>query len=110
MRSRTLLLITIFITGIFLAAVKNLHASSPKKNATPYGDYCDRVSHYGKRHKAISDKQVREALKHYYGEKGLDFEIINLKGRFVKAFIKDGNKTVDTIIFDRHTGRIKSVY
>ena len=61
-------------------------------------------------HKALSDKQVRQALKHYYGEKDLDFAIINSKGRFIKAFIKDGDETVDTIIFDRHSGRLRSTY
>jgi hypothetical protein len=100
-----LTLILSLLLGAFIASAKH-----NKKHTTPYGDYCSRVSHYGMHHKALSDKQVHEALKHYYSEKDLSFEIINSRGRFVKAFIKDGNKTVDTIIFDRHTGRIRSVY
>jgi hypothetical protein len=40
----------------------------------------------------------------------LDFEIVNSKGRFIKALIKDGEKIVDTSIFDRHSGRIRPVY
>ncbi len=111
MRLRTLLFIAFLITSLFLAKSNDVRAASPNgKKTTPYGAYCDRVRHYGNHHKALNDKHVNEALKHYYGEKDLDFKIINSKGRFVKAFIKDGNKIVDTIILDRRTGRIRSVY
>lgn len=54
------------------------------KKVTPYGDYCKSVSHYGM-HKFIIDmKHAEKALKHYYGGKGLDIEIVRKGGRFLK--------------------------
>ena len=81
-----------------------------RKNITPYGDFCKQSSHYGMRKHMLNDREVKQALKHYFGKKGLDFEIVNIQGRFVKAIIIDGGSTVDTIIFDRHTGRIRSIH
>ncbi len=80
------------------------------KRITPYGDYCKHVSHYGM-HKSIIDmKHAEKALKQYYGKKGLDIEIVSKQGRFLKVIIKDGRDVVDTVIFDRHSGRIRSVH
>jgi hypothetical protein len=110
MRLTTLLLIAIFIAGTLTESAADVHALHSVNKVTLYGDYCNRVSHYGMHHKAISDKGVRQSLEHYFSKKGLDFEILNAKGRFIKALIKDGNKNVDIIIFDRHTGRIRSIY
>jgi hypothetical protein len=79
------------------------------KHITPYGDYCSVTSHYGMHHGMLSNEQIEKALKHYFGKKGLDFKIINNKGRFVKAHVKSDDKVIDTIIFDRHSGRIRSI-
>jgi hypothetical protein len=100
-----LTLILSLLLGAFIASAKH-----NKKHTTPYGDYCSRVSHYGMHHGMLNNNQVEEALKHYYGEKGLGVEIVSWKGRFIKALIKDQDSVVDTIIFDRHTGRIRSIY
>jgi hypothetical protein len=110
MRFITLLFISILLTDFFPAAPTDVYAFRAGEKVTPYGAYCNRISHYVMHHESLSDKEVRQALEHYYGEKDLDFEMINSKGRFIKAFIKDGNKTVDTIIYDRHSGRIRSIY
>ena len=79
------------------------------ENITPYGAYCNRISQYGMHHGMLTNDQIKEALNHYYGEKQLDYEIIDWQGRFVKALIKDGGTVVDTIIIDRHSGRIRSI-
>jgi hypothetical protein len=58
----------------------------------------------------LTSREAEQALEHYFGKKGLDFEILNNRGRFIKAIIKDNDTVVDTIIFDRHSGRIRSIY
>jgi hypothetical protein len=90
--------------------IKEGYALHDKKTIVPYGDFCDRVSKYGIHRHMLNNKQVRQALKHYFEGKGLDFEIIKSKGRFIKVNIVDKGKAVDTIIFDRHTGRIRSIH
>jgi hypothetical protein len=107
---KELTLILALSLSLVLLAPTHVSAKHDKKNVTPYGDFCDRVSHYGIHKHNLSDKDVREALKHYFGEKGLNFEIVISRGRFVKAIIKDKNDIIDTIIFDRNTGRIRSVH
>ncbi len=100
----------IILTLIFLHAGTYDSSAERKNNRNiPYGDYCSHVSNYGTHHGKLTNNQVQIALNHYLGKKGLDFEIINGKGRFVKVLIKDNNKAVDTIIFDRNNGRIRSI-
>ena len=64
------------------------------------GDYVDSV---------IAEKGSDD-LAEYYHKKGYVVELILKKGRFIKAKVKDGNKVVDIIIFDRRTGRLRSIY
>ena len=96
--------------GLVLSGVPDVSAGENRKNVTPYGDFCKQISHYGMHKQMLSNKDAEQALKHYFGKKGLDFEILHKQGRFIKAFIKDNGKVVDTIIFDRRTGRIRSIY
>jgi hypothetical protein len=49
-------------------------------------------------------------LRDYYNKKGLNVEIRKKGGRFIRARIYDKIGTVDIIIFDRHTGRIRSIF
>lgn len=110
MKLKVSVLTAILLAGLLPGAAHSMHISSPGKNVTPYGSYCNRISHYGIHHDMLSDKQVEESLGHYYGEKGLTYEIIKYKGRFVEALVKDGDQIVDKIILDRGTGRIRSIY
>lgn len=104
------LLIIILAFACSLLAVPEAGALRDNSRVTPYGDYCSRMSHYGM-HKSIIDmKHAEEALKHYYGEKGLTIEIVSREGRFIKAQVKNQHSVVDIIIFDRSTGRVRSVY
>lgn len=100
------LILAAFITFIDVYTIDA--ANSNKK--TPYGDYCKRTNNYGM-HKSLLDvKQSVEALKHYYGEKGFTIDIISNDGRFMKVRVKDKNKVLDTIIFDRRSGRVRTIY
>ncbi len=81
-----------------------------EKTITPYGDYCRHFSHYGRNKSMNSRAQAERALRHYYYKKGYDFEILSTEGRFLKVNLKNKGKVVDTIIFDRLTGRLRSIY
>lgn len=115
-KEQVMIMISRFILIMFLALILffsgsiNVMAFHVQEKVTPYGDYCSRMSHYGM-HKSIIDiKHAEEALKHYYGEKGLKIKIISREGRFIKVEVSNENDVVDTIVFDRRTGRVRSIY
>lgn len=81
---------------------------SSDKPVTPYGDFCPLYSHYGMH--GVKQKDAGMSLRDYYQKKGLTVEVINGEGRFIKAIVREGDNIVDVIIFDRRTGRIRSIY
>jgi hypothetical protein len=101
-----LIILSVFLLLFTGAAAANSFAEKP---VTPYGDYCSRLSHYGMGKYMHSHRQSEQALKHYYKSRGFDVEITALHGRFIKADVLKDDTLVDTIIFDRHTGRIRSI-
>jgi hypothetical protein len=58
----------------------------------------------------MSHDDAKKAMLDYYNKKGLAVEIEQKRGRFIRAKIKDEDKVVDVIIFDRRTGRIRSIF
>jgi len=80
------------------------------KSVTPYGDSCARCGHYGTCKSTISAEDAEKAITDYYHKKGFKIEIENRRGRFIKAKVKDKDRVIDVIIFDRRTGRIRSTY
>jgi hypothetical protein len=103
------------ITSAMLLIIIALFATessggNENKNVTPFGSYCKQMSHYGMHRTLIDTSEAEKALKHIYGKKGLAIKIIGNEGRFLKVEIKNGNEPVDIIIFDRRTGRIRSIY
>lgn len=107
---KVIALIMILTLSFFLAGAYGASGADKKKYITLYGDFCSRTSHYGMHHGILNNKQVEKALKHYFSDKDLDVEIVNLTGRFIKALVKDNDTVVDIVIFDRRSGRIRSVY
>lgn len=81
-----------------------------RRPVTPYGDLCPRCNQYGICKSPMSNEDVQKALIDYYDKKGLIVEVEIKRGRFIRAKIKDDEKVVDVIIFDRRTGRIRSIY
>ncbi|VAX31132.1 hypothetical protein MNBD_NITROSPIRAE02-495 [hydrothermal vent metagenome] len=80
------------------------------KPVTPYGDFCSLCSTYGICTIQSSPEKAERAIRDYYNKKGLDVEIEEISGRFIKAKVKDKGKIVDTILFDSSTGRFRSIY
>lgn len=79
-----------------------------KNGVTPYGDSCN--APYGICKKQMQVYEAVDAMKVYFEEKGMHIEIIEHKGRFIKVNIFRGHDRVDCILFDRKTGRMRSIY
>lgn len=90
--------------------VSGVPAWSQRKSVTPYGDFCPECGKYGTCQTIMTDYDAEKALKDYYRKKGLNVEIENLGKRFIRARIRDKEGVADVIIFDRETGRIRSIY
>ncbi|MBI5409807.1 MAG: hypothetical protein HZA14_10620 [Nitrospirae bacterium] len=76
---------------------------------TPYGGFCPKCE-YGTCKSTLTSYEGQKALEDYYGGKGLQVELDGIHGRFIRARVIDKGKIVDVIIFDRSTGRIRSIY
>jgi len=77
---------------------------------TPYGDFCTRCSKYGTGSKPVGIDEAVAAINHYFKTKGLEVKNVRGKGRFLKAEIYRKDLLVDRVLFDRRTGRIRSIY
>ena len=76
----------------------------------PYGDYCRDCSIYGSCKTQLEYGESIKAIKSHFEEMGLDVRIVKPRGRFVIVDIFRDGRPVDRIIFDRKTGRVRSVY
>ncbi|MDP2166739.1 MAG: hypothetical protein Q8J64_00215 [Thermodesulfovibrionales bacterium] len=81
-----------------------------EKGVTPYGDYCPSCSDYGVCRKQLKHEEAVAALRAYFNGKGLTVRDISVRHRFLKANVYRGNRLVDRVIFDKKTGRIRSIY
>jgi len=79
-------------------------------SVTPYGDYCQYCSAYGICKGDIEPQEAERAIEGYFSSKGLKAAHIRYRERFIEAEIYKDNRVVDKIIFDRKTGRIRSIY
>jgi hypothetical protein len=98
------------IPALFLGSLSVVHAWRFGQPVTPYGDYCPHCTKYGSCKTIMSNEDAEKAMLNYYQEKGLDVELENKGGRFIRARIKEADRVIDVIIFDRRTGRVRSIY
>jgi hypothetical protein len=85
-------------------------AYAEENNVTPYGDYCRDCAIYGTCKEIIPPNVAVIALSRYYSERGYRVGTIYHKGRFIEAEIFKHNRRVDVVLFDRKTGRLRSIY
>ncbi len=100
---------TIFF-AIALIFSMSFFAHAEENNVTPYGDYCRDCTIYGTCKEIISPHAAVVALDRYYRERGYRVGTIYHKGRFIEAEIFKNNRRVDVVLFDRKTGRLRSIY
>lgn len=107
---KKLLLTVLFSTALTSGAYAETKGVEPEEAVvTPYGDYCS-CSNYGICKKELNHKQAVKAIMSYFKKKNLFVRNISAERRFVKADIYRGEKLVDRVIFDRKTGRLRSIY
>ena len=97
----------IFITALLLLIW--VPADAGNNRVTPYGDYCRECATYGTCKSILSLKEAVAAIELYYREKGCTVGRVRHKGRFIEAEIYQDNRLVDKVLFDRKSGRIRSI-
>jgi hypothetical protein len=73
-----------------------------------YGDYCE--SAYGYCTREMTVEEAANALRVFFGKRGFQSVVRAHMGRFVRADIYRGPHLVDSIILDRKTGKMRSIY
>ena len=77
---------------------------------TPYGGYCKDCAVYGSCRVPVSREEAMHSLRKFYEERGYRLGDVQHRGRFVEAAIYLNDRQVDKVIFDRKTGRVRSMY
>ena len=96
-----------FIAALFLLI--SVSANAGEDMVTPYGDDCSKCTTYGTCKAPLHPIEAIAAIEQYYRDKGYKVGYVRHKGRFIEAEIYDKDKLVDKVLFDRKTGRIRSV-
>jgi hypothetical protein len=79
----------------------------------PYGDYCDGPGRgwYGAKRGVNSVGEARSILRDYYADDPVTIgKIFEKKSYFEAEILNRNNRAIDTVIVDRRTGRIRSIY
>jgi len=76
----------------------------------PYGDYTSWCTAYGTCRERLDRKDAERAIADYFTMRSLQAARILHRGRFIEAEIYRDGRLVDKILFDRKTGRIRSIY
>lgn len=77
---------------------------------TPFGDTCPKCGIYGKCDKQLRYEEAVIAINSYFKDKGLDISVVKQRRRFIIADVYRNGEWVDRVLFDRKTGRVRSVY
>ncbi|UCG77405.1 MAG: hypothetical protein JSV21_07405 [Nitrospirota bacterium] len=104
MTERRAVLLTLVVILVFFGI------AYAEKSDTPYGDFCPKCSKYGVCPELLSVEEAHEAVESYFREKGISVGKIRGHGRFLKMQLIKDNDILDVILFDRKTGRIRSIY
>lgn len=95
---------------IFITLSAAFIAFAGDDTVTPYGDYCKDCANYGICKDVIPPHDAVKSIDRYYREKGYRMGAVYHKGRFIEADIYKKDRQVDKVLFDRKTGRLRSIY
>jgi hypothetical protein len=98
----------LFLGIVFLLAAGAVEAASDPP--MPYGDYSQWCSAYGTCKESLGRSEAERAIEGYFAVRRLQAANIQHRGRFVEAEIYNNGRLVDKILFDRKTGRMRSIY
>ena len=80
------------------------------QHSAPYGDYPEWNSAYGICRVDLGTREAEIAIERYFAIKGFRVRNMRHRERFVEADIYKDRLLYDKILFDRKTGRIRSIY
>jgi hypothetical protein len=81
-----------------------------EEGITPYGDFCPACTRYGICKEDLSHKEAVSAIRSYFMNKHLLIRDVKERGRFIMVDVYRGHTLVDRVLFDRRTGRLRSIY
>jgi hypothetical protein len=81
-----------------------------EKETVPYGDNCPLCGEYGYCSKPPTHEEAANALKSYFGKRGLNVMVLKQKDRFLEVEVYRNGTLVDRVLLDLRTGRIRSIY
>ena len=73
-------------------------------------NYCKECTRYGTCKSILPLEDAIAALGQYYSDRGYKVGRVWHRGRFIEAEIYRDNRLVDKVLFDRKSGRIRSMY
>ncbi len=113
---KTTLFAALFAIQAILIILPGPHAYAMNgwRGENPYGNYCPghRWGWYGAKRAVGTAEDARKILEEYFLPKG-NFKIGEIRERkwFFEADIRNrDDKMIDTVIVDKRTGRIRSIY
>ena len=113
---KTILLAALFtfLTIPVILPSPNAYAMNDWRGGNPYGNYCPghRWGWYGAKMVVGTAADARKILEEYFSPKeNLKIGEIRERRWFFEADIRNhDNKLIDTVIVDKRTGRIRSIY
>ncbi len=99
-----------FILVSFATVSNDAYAEDKPEKITPYGEDCPLCGEYGYCSKQPTREEAVEALKLYFGRKGLNIIILKPRDRFLEIGVYRNGNLVDRVLVDLRTGRMRSVY
>lgn len=95
----------VMVLLVLLAPVAGMAA----EDRSPYGG--GREGHYGGRRSVATEDDARQVLKEYFGKRNIRIGEVREKEIYFEADILDRKgEVVDTVIVNKRTGRIRSIY
>ncbi len=98
----------VLLTVLFLAISASVYAASGE--VRPYGDYSEWCCVYGVCKEDIGVREAEHVIEKFFADRGLTVVNMRYKGRFIIVEIYKNHRLFDKILFDRKTGRIRSIY
>ncbi len=99
---------TILIIVFVSLSVSAAYAASG--DVKPYGDYSEWCCAYGVCKEDLGVREAEHVIEKFFESRGLTVVNMRFKGRFVEVEIYKNNRLFDKILFDRKTGRFRSIY
>lgn len=80
------------------------------RSAAPYGDFCPQCSKYGRGRMPVELEESMGALRDYFSHRAMSIDNVHVRGPLMRADVFRDGRMVDRVIFDRRSGRVRSIY